>query len=225
MRRDVELLQRCARGDVAGAVRLYWFAPACLSLGRLQSMADVNMSACAHDGVDVVRRPSGGRAVLHDGEVTYAVVCRVNDPDLGGDVLDACSRIHQHVARGLAVLGVATVPRARGREERRDAVQGAGVADCFAHPAAHELLDAHGHKLVGSAQARLGQAMLQHGSVMLDPPHAARYLRSAVAGPAGCGVGQLAGRGVSRQELVQALASGFQQGLGSRLTTPLDTTL
>jgi len=93
MRRDTEFLQRCARGDIAGAVRVYWFAPACLSLGRLQPATDVDMAACARDGVDVVRRPSGGRAVLHDGEVTYAVVCRVTDPDLGGGVLDACARI------------------------------------------------------------------------------------------------------------------------------------
>ena len=54
MRRDTELLQRCARGDIAGAVRVYWFAPACLSLGRLQPDTDVDMDACARDGVDVV---------------------------------------------------------------------------------------------------------------------------------------------------------------------------
>lgn len=225
MRRDAELLQRCARGDIAGVVRLYWFAPACLSLGRLQPEADVDTRACWRDGVDVVRRPSGGRAVLHEGEVTYAVVCGVNDPDLGGDVLDACSRIHRHVVRGLALLGVAAVPRAPGRAERGDAVRGAGVADCFAHPAAHELLDVHGHKLVGSAQARFGRALLQHGTVMLDPPHASRYLRTTAASATGCGVSQLANRQISRLELAEALASGFEEGLGPRLTRPLDTTL
>jgi len=225
MRRDTELLQRCARGDIAGAVRVYWFAPACLSLGRLQPATDVDMGACARDGVDVVRRPSGGRAVLHDGEVTYAVVCRVTDPDLGGGVLDACARIHAHVARGLALLGVQTLPRARGSGVRRDALEGAGVADCFARPAAHELLDVGGQKLVGSAQARLGGALLQHGSVMLDPPHASSYLRNAVANSRGGGLRRAAGREVGREELAQALASGFARPLGDRLARPLDTTL
>src|ERR1019366_3935657 len=95
MRRDQVLLDACARGATAGAVRLYGFDPACLSLGRMQSIEDVDLDACARDGVDVVRRPSGGRAVLHDQEVTYSVVCRSTDPTFGGLVLESCSRIHE----------------------------------------------------------------------------------------------------------------------------------
>ena len=88
MRRDVALLDECARGTTTGAVRLYGFRPACLSLGRMQPLSDVNLEACARDGVDIVRRPSGGRAVLHDAEVTYCVVCRASDPVFGGRVLE-----------------------------------------------------------------------------------------------------------------------------------------
>lgn len=219
MRRDGEMLRRCAAALSAGGVRLYWFAPPCVSLGRLQPDADVDAVACKRDGVDVVRRPSGGRAVLHDDEVTYAVVCRVDDPDLGGTVLDACARIHGAVARGLAAIGVDTVPRARGTALRRDAVAGARAPDCFARPGAHELLDRDGHKLVGSAQARLGPAFLQHGSVMLEPPHAARYLKrppEAASTPT-FGVRRLTGRPVTHEELVAALADGFAATLGARL--------
>src|SRR5450759_3314204 len=75
MLRDLALLDACARGEIRGAVRLYGFQPACLSLGRMQPVSDVDTEACVRDGVDVVRRPSGGRAVLHDQEVTYSVVC------------------------------------------------------------------------------------------------------------------------------------------------------
>jgi lipoyl(octanoyl) transferase len=226
MRRDLELLRRCAAGLIAGAVRLYWFAPPCLSLGRLQPDDDIDADACKRDGIDVVRRPSGGRAVLHDNEVTYAVVCRVDDPDLGGAVLDACSRIHEAVGLGLAAIGIDTVPRERGTAVRSDAVAGAQVSDCFAHPGAHELLDRDGHKLVGSAQARLGQALLQHGSVMLEPPHASRYLRRSPgpASPPTFGVRRLTGRPVTHEELVAALAGGFSRTLGDRLVGPLDTT-
>ena len=139
-------------------------------------------------------------------------------------MLDACARIHRHVARGLALLGVQAQPRARGRGVRRDALEGAGVADCFARPAAHELLDVDGHKLVGSAQARLGRAMLQHGTVMLDAPHAARYLRNAAANSGEGGLRRIAGREVRREELALALVRSFSQGLGRRLAGPLDTT-
>ena len=204
-------LDACARGEIRRAVRLYGFQPACLSLGRMQPMSDVDLEACARDGVDVVRRPSGGRAVLHDQEVTYTVVCRSRDPLFGGRVLESCSRIHNAVAAGLALLGVPTRPRALPADIRRDAREGASVPDCFARPAAHELLDLRGRKLVGSAQARRGGALLQHGSVLLDPPRAARYLRTGgVAPQAGAGIRELLGRKVTRDELVEALAAGFR---------------
>jgi len=224
MRRDLELLDACARGEIPGAVRLYGFEPACLSLGRMQAIDDVDLDACARDGVDVVRRPSGGRAVLHDQEVTYSVVCRSTDPVFGGRVLESCSRIHEAVAAGLEVLGVRTIPRGLPADLRRDAREGAAVADCFARPAAHELLDEQGRKLVGSAQARRGGALLQHGSVLLEPPRAAAYLRASRAAPyllggaspdrGGVGVRELVGRHVSREELVDALAAGFGRALG-----------
>ncbi|MFZ0129288.1 MAG: hypothetical protein WAL77_07695 [Candidatus Dormiibacterota bacterium] len=214
MRRDLSLLDACAHGEISGAVRLYWFEPACLSLGRMQPLDDVDLEACARDGVDIVRRPSGGRAVLHDQEVTYSVVCRSDDPIFGGRVLESCSRIHQAVARGLEMLGVHAVPRAMPANLRRDARDGAAVADCFARPAAHELLDDTGRKMVGSAQARRAGALLQHGSVLLEASRAAAYLRSDT-GPSfgGIGVRELLGREVGRAELVDALAEGFSNAL------------
>lgn len=211
MRRDLALLDACARGEIPGAVRLYGFAPACLSLGRMQPIGDVDLDACARDGVDVVRRPSGGRAVLHDQEVTYSVVCRSTDPVFGGRVLESCSRIHLAVAAGLETLGVHTTPRAMPANLRRDARDAAAVADCFARPAAHELLDDRGRKLVGSAQARRAGALLQHGSVLLESPRAAGYLRGdAPATSGGVGVRELLGRPVSREELIAALVAGFK---------------
>jgi lipoate-protein ligase A len=211
MLRDRALLDACARGAIAGAIRVYGFTPACLSLGRMQPMADVDLEACSRDGVDVVRRPSGGRAVLHDQEVTYAVVCRSTDPVFGGRVLDSCARIHSAVAAGLAVLGVPTALRALPADLRRDSREVAALADCFARPAAHELLDMSGRKLVGSAQARRGGALLQHGSVLLEPPRAASYLRSNDVPPAaGTGVRILLNRQVSFDELAAALATGFR---------------
>jgi lipoate-protein ligase A len=218
MRRDLALLDACARGAMPGAVRLYGFAPACLSLGRMQPMSDVDLEACRRDGVDVVRRPSGGRAVLHDQEVTYCVVCRSSDPIFGGRVLESCARIHDAIAEGLETLGVRTTPRAMPANVRRDARDVAAVADCFARPAAHELLDDQGRKLVGSAQARRAGALLQHGSVLLEAPRAAGYLRgNASPSIGGVGVRELLRRDVSRDELVDALAEGLRRALDAPL--------
>jgi lipoate-protein ligase A len=214
MARDLALLDACSRGETPGAIRLYGFSPPCLSLGRMQPMNDVDLDACARDAVDVVRRPSGGRAVLHDQEVTYCVVCRSSDPIFGGRVLESCARIHDAIAVGLEALGVRTTPRAIPADLRRDARDGAAVADCFARPAAHELLDSAGRKLVGSAQARRAGALLQHGSVLLEQPRAAGYLRGdAVPTLGGVGVREILGRHVSREELVSALAEGFTRSL------------
>src|ERR1039457_7552642 len=84
MRRDLSLLDACAGGEIAGAVRLYGFNPACLSLGRMQPLDDVDLEACARDGVDVVRRPSGGGAGLPDPGGTYAGGCRAARPGFRG---------------------------------------------------------------------------------------------------------------------------------------------
>lgn len=229
MRRDAELLLSCAAGTLGRAIRVYWFAPPCLSVGRLQPESDVDLEACARDGIDVTRRPSGGRAVLHDDEVTYAVVCRIDDPDFGGDVMTSCARIHAAVSQGLRRLGVVTTPNAMRAVTRRQQRLAAVQADCFARPAAHELLDATGRKLVGSAQGRRGRALLQHGSILLSPSRAARYLRPETAGSAASeparepspGLRSLLGRHVTRGEVAAALAEGFRQIM---CPEPLDTT-
>jgi lipoate-protein ligase A len=223
MRRDAALLAAVAAG-APGAIRLYGFSPPCLSIGRLQDSADVDPAACARDGVEVVRRPTGGVAVLHDEEVTYAVACSSGHPVFGGDVLTSCARIHAAVTRGLAALGVAVRAHGAAADERAAALERAAVADCFARPASHELLSLDGRKLVGSAQARRGGALLQHGSVLLEPPRAAAYLRRPQSGERrGTGVRELLGRTVTREELAGALAGGFRESLalaGLEAVTP-----
>jgi lipoyl(octanoyl) transferase len=220
MQKDEALLDACASGRSPGAIRMYGFSPPCLTLGRLQPRSDVDVAQCARLGVDVVRRPTGGRAVLHDQEVTYAVVCRIDDPDLGGDVLTSCARIHRVIADGLARLSVATHPVTAPTDLRGHARALARIADCFARPAAHEILDERGRKLVGSAQARRGAALLQHGAVPLEPPAAHQVLCGASPpGTASPGVRGVIQRPVSATELRDALIDAFTGALGDRLRT------
>ena len=138
-------------------LRVYRWATPTLSLGRFQPEADVEGSACRHWGVDVVRRPTGGRAVLHGADVTYAVAMRIPDGPTGR--VDA---LYRHVAGGviaaLARLGVtAEVACHRGPTD----------PVCFASQRGADLRVGD-RKVCGSAQVRRDGAVLQHGSVLVD---------------------------------------------------------
>ena len=170
---DEALLQCMAAGDDP-VLRLYGFAPPCVSLGRFQSVADLGDDGLRQrDGVGLVRRPTGGRAVLHDDEVTYAVV-------LGHHHLEPFGkRAAYHAAAGillrlLPALGVqGTVqPGAAGTAPR------APDPDCFRSTAEYEIT-AGQKKLVGSAQTTTRDAALQHGTIPLSAAYTrvARYLR------------------------------------------------
>jgi lipoate-protein ligase A len=164
MARDEALARRVAEATEAGGntlpafLRFYAWARPTLSFGRNEPARDrFDPTALQAAGVDVVRRPTGGRAVLHHREVTYAVA--VPARALGGP-RDTYRRINEALARGLATLG-AEVGLARDHP-----AAGLDAGPCFDLPAGGEVV-ARGRKLVGSAQARLGGALLQHGSILL----------------------------------------------------------
>jgi lipoate-protein ligase A len=140
-------------------LRLYCFDPPCLSFGRNEPVTGYDRAAIARLGVDVVRRPTGGRAVWHEHEVTYAVAAPI--AAFGGLRL-GYRAIHAWLAAALRTLGAEATLAPEGP---LPAVRAHGGA-CFAAPVGGEVL-VDGRKLVGSAQARRGRALLQHGSVLL----------------------------------------------------------
>lgn len=155
-----------ARAAAAGvpSLRLYTWARPALSLGRFQPEGDVDEAACAEAGVEVVRRPTGGRALLHGGDLTYAVALP-RPPGWTATVDDLYCLLARGLVAGLARLGVeAEVARHDGE---------AGAA-CFAAVRGSDLRVGD-RKLCGSAQVRWRRmdgleagAVLQHGSVLLD---------------------------------------------------------
>ena len=158
---DAELLDR-ADGTGASFLRLYRFDPPCLSLGRNEPAAHYDHTEIARRGLDVVRRPTGGRAVWHEHEVTYAVAAPIA---LFGGLRNAYHAVHASLAEALRSLGVdATL--ALHHPPPSSPIPHQPVS-CFAVPAAGEILVA-GRKLVGSAQVRKRSAFLQHGSILLD---------------------------------------------------------
>lgn len=159
---DAALLASVAAG-APPAIRLYRWRSACLSLGRNQVALGVyDPDRAARAGIDVVRRPTGGLAVLHDDEITYSVTVPVRA--LGGPRA-AYRRIHEAIAAGLARLGVPA--RLAGAATAVPVLPGAAAPACFAVPMGGEVL-AGGGKLVGSAQRTERRTILQHGAILLS---------------------------------------------------------
>ncbi|MBW3629121.1 MAG: hypothetical protein KY464_07465 [Gemmatimonadetes bacterium] len=156
-----EALMEAVRGGGPPTVRFYRWAPACLSLGRNQPAAGrYDLAAIAKAGVDVVRRPTGGRAVLHDRELTYSVVM---PEGLLGSARAAYAAINAALAAGLRRLG-AEVDLQPASATRAPAPS---LAPCFREPAEGEVV-AGGRKLIGSAQYSQGGVTLQHGSLLFS---------------------------------------------------------
>lgn len=158
---DEALAEVVAAGDSPPVLRLYRWQPACLSLGFAQPYTAADAAFCSREGVDVVRRPTGGRAVLHHLELTYSVVAPLDGKPFSGDLQAAYQRICRALVSGLRRVGVAA--ELAGSPEG-GLIRPTEAIPCFVGPATGEVV-AGGRKLVGSAMRRLGGAILQHGSI------------------------------------------------------------
>ncbi|MBM3884625.1 MAG: lipoate--protein ligase family protein [Gemmatimonadetes bacterium] len=232
MATDLALLDHARRTGEA-TLRLYAWERPTLSLGRHERGRGVfDVRALRESGIDLVRRPTGGRALLHDHEVTYAVTA----PATAGSLGETYRAVNALLRAALQRLGV-TVDEA-ARAPRTDALGSTPLrpdgAPCFAEPSAGELV-VDGAKLVGSAQWRDDGAWLQHGSILLadDQPRIARLRRTADAPGAGPRVVPLApastaaatlrtvlNRDVDPLEVEQAVVAAFEEGLGPLSTLP-----
>jgi lipoate-protein ligase A len=163
---DEALLESVAGGRSLPVLRLYGWAPPTVTLGYFQrAESTVNLESCRSLGIDVVRRITGGRAVLHHREVTYAVISPESSSLFPGGILENYRVIARVLQQTLDSFGLATI-LAPGRS-RGSSGSGAQQSACFTAPATHELLHA-GCKVTGSAQKRQGDAFLQHGSIPVD---------------------------------------------------------
>jgi lipoate-protein ligase A len=216
---DEAIARAVAAGLVPPTLRLYAWEPPCLSLGRAQSGDEVDRVACTRDGVHVVRRPTGGRAILHIDELTYSVIAPPDEPRLVGDIITSYRRLSRALLAALQHLNV--------EAESSSAATGHGTRDtnpvCFELPSDYELTTTDGRKLVGSAQMRTSGVVLQHGTLPLvgDIARICRYLVNApdparVRARAATLEGAL-GRTVSWEEATEAMVVGFETALNLRL--------
>jgi lipoate-protein ligase A len=159
---DEALVKAVDAGQSPAVLRLYRWAPPCLSLGFSQPYEAADAAFCAAHGVDVVRRPTGGRAVLHHLELTYAVLARLGEGPFSQDLQAAYQAICRGLVAGLSGLGV---PAMVSGGPEGGHIRPTEAIPCFVGPAAGEVV-AQGRKLVGSAMRRHGGSILQHGSIL-----------------------------------------------------------
>ena len=158
---DESILEHATRGDVLPTLRLFAWEPACLSLGHAQPFADVDTTRLGSRGWDVVRRMTGGRAILHTDELTYSVTGPAHEPRLVGSILESYNRLAQALLAAVHDLGL-PVEMKEGKADSSGQVNPV----CFEVPSTYEIT-VNGKKLIGSAQARRKDGVLQHGSLPL----------------------------------------------------------
>jgi lipoate-protein ligase A len=211
---DEAILQRYADSaePFAPTLRLYGWSPPALSLGKGQVAAGSHDRAYLRaEGIDLVRRATGGLAVLHEHERTYAVVAALGHPPFSSSVLENYRSVARALKLAMSMLGAAVeaVPEAGRKRQKRDAVTGPA---CFELASAHEIA-VGGHKLIGSAQLRRRRAFLQHGSILLES--SARRLSLALGADASgdrfTDLGRVLGRIPASAELDGALVAAWKR--------------
>jgi lipoate-protein ligase A len=197
---DYSLLRMAQEG--VGFLRIYRWDPPCLSFGRNEPARDrYDRQEIERLGLDTVRRPTGGRAVWHDKEVTYAVAAPTST---FGSLRETYNIIHATLVAALRRIGVVAhlAPRPSGR------IAALSGGACFAAPVGGEIITAGG-KLVGSAQVREGNAFLQHGSVLLEDCQdvVAEVTHGGAVAPVATSLSASLGRTVHFSEVADAIAA------------------
>jgi len=220
---DEAVLEAVAGRQSLPTLRFYAWQPPCLSIGYAQAVQDeVDLGACRARGIDLVRRPTGGRAILHTDELTYSVVAPQDDPRVAGEIVESYRRLCQGLLAGLRMLGLDAVQAGRKPSKPKTL-----SAACFDAPSDYEIT-VQGKKLVGSAQARRRGVVLQHGALPLLgdvtrivdvlnlPEDEQEAFRAALRARATTLEAAL-GRVVAFDEVAHVLAQGFARALNLEL--------
>ena len=211
---DAALLQEVEAGpEPRTVVRFYQWRCPTVSLGRSQKIDNaVDREFCAGQGIDIVHRPTGGRAVLHDDELTYAVVS--NDATHFGDTIYGnYKRVSEALCDAFRRVGV---PAVLAPDTRKTPLQQNGAdPPCFLSASRYELM-VNGRKIVGSAQRRLRRSFLQHGSIPIvcdreKLARAARMPDAAALYEEMAGLSEFLPSRPSIAELINALVGSFEQ--------------
>lgn len=220
---DESILEHVEHDEALPTLRLYAWDPPCLSLGRAQPFTDVDTTRLQEHGWDVVRRMTGGRAILHTDELTYSVTGTTKEPILAGALLESYNRLASALLAAVQDLGLMV-------EMKEGKADGDGIPNpvCFEVPSTYEIT-VGGKKLIGSAQARRKGGVLQHGSLPLSgdltricqalvfPDDSARKAAMNRLLARATTVESVLGREVAWETATQAFARAFEAKLGLTL--------
>ena len=226
---DEAILAAVAEGSGPPTLRLFGWSPPCLSLGYAQPASEVDAERLRLLGYGLVRRPTGGRAILHTDELTYSVIAPMDEPRVRGGVVESYQQLSAGLLRGLALLGLSV--RADKQYDTAEPGQAKGPV-CFEVPSNYEITAGNGarpRKLLGSAQVRKRGVVLQHGALPLtgdigricdvlafDSEAERGQARQRVRERATT-MAEVAGREVSWLVAAEALARGFTEALNLSL--------
>jgi lipoyl(octanoyl) transferase len=146
-------------------LRIYGWNPYCISLGYNQNIEDIDEEYCKDRGIDIARRPTGGRAILHSEELTYSVIMESG----GKSIMEVYKYLSFALLRGIKELG-ANVDFSKTQPDFQNLYKDKSSIPCFSSSAKYEI-EFGGKKLVGSAQRRYDNIVLQHGSILIDEYH------------------------------------------------------
>ncbi len=219
---DEVLMNQVRTNASLPVLRFYTWKPACLSLGYFQKAEqEIDMDACRRQNIDVVRRATGGRAVLHDEELTYSIIVREDNTLIPSSITQSYRQFSEGLVRGFDQLGIPA--HLSGEETLR--VKDFRSSACFEAPSSYEVV-VHGKKIVGSAQVRKEGVLLQHGSIInkLDADllfslfnvHDEKKLAvmKRFLLDKATSVEEVCGKILSQESLIDAFSSGISDALG-----------
>lgn len=220
---DVALLEAVRAGSSGPVLRFYRWTPPCITLGKFQPAAgNVQLETCARLGIEVAKRPTGGRAILHEHEVTFSIIITERDlPGAGTSIMETYRVLGAALVAGLQQLGLPAAlvdHHADARAGDPPSVTASGNPACFAAKARCDLM-VQGRKIIGSAQLRKDGVILQQNSLPLTidfPIWEEVFHRSewqAVAAAGAVDLWTAAGRHIPEAEVVEALRAGFTTAL------------
>ncbi len=211
---DEVILGKAERERIAPILRLYSFRPATITIGYHQGLAHgLDLERIERDGIDVVRRFTGGRALLHEGELTYCIVARTDRSPFDMHLQASYLRISEALVHALRSIGVdARISGGRPQHGSRPFSK-----PCLDSVSRHEIT-AGGKKIVASAQRRSKRSFLQHGSILLTPEseRIVDYMpgrEGSLSGRATSIRGEL-GREVDPSLVGRAVVKGFEEVFG-----------
>ncbi|PPA71389.1 lipoate--protein ligase family protein [Jeotgalibacillus proteolyticus] len=226
---DEALLDWHSEGKIPPTIRFYGWDPATLSIGYFQKVEkEINMEKVKELGLGFVRRPTGGRGVLHDQELTYSVIVTENHPKMPASVTEAYRVISEGILNGFQLLGMDAYFAVPKTEEERNDLKNPRSSVCFDAPSWYELV-VEGKKIAGSAQTRQKGVILQHGSILLDideeklfslfhyPSERVKDRMKNAFKQKAVAINKMAARPITLDQAKKAFLKGFEEGLEIKL--------